>query len=146
MESKLEELKGLTKSLGIRDRELHLFQQFLELLPIGVHVLDSNHNTYYFNRKATEIMGKGIDPAHPADKLSDIYDVYVAGTDEKYPFEKYPVYMSLEGVTTQVRDMEIRRPDGKCYKISVRATPIFGVNGDVEYALSTFYIINEGCE
>lgn len=140
MESKLTELKELTKVLSMRDRELHLFKHFIDILPIGVCILDSNSKLYYFNRKATEILGCGVEVSNEVST----HKVYIKDTIQEYPCEKYPIYVSLiDGTPSCANNMEVEPPSGNKYTISMRATPIFDTNGNVEYSLATFYIINE---
>ena len=60
-------------------------EQFLEAMPIGVFVARSNGEPYYANREAERLLGRGILPGVAADRLAEVYGVYVAGTDDPYP-------------------------------------------------------------
>lgn len=61
--------------------------QFLEAVPVGIGVVDATGRPYYFNQQAIQLLGKGIDPTVTPDRLAEVYQVYLAGTNQKYPTE-----------------------------------------------------------
>jgi PAS domain-containing protein len=81
---------------AVRESERKL-AQFLEAVPVGVGVLDANGKLYFLKSKSKEIFGKGVDPDTPSERLSEAYQVYIAGTNELYPSEKLPIVRSLKG-------------------------------------------------
>ncbi len=116
--------------------------QFLEAMPIGVGVLDADGKVYYINRKAKEIFGKGIGSDIPAEQLSEIYQLYQAGTLQNYPIENLPIIRALRGETSVTDDLEVRRGD-QIIPLEIQATPIYDQNGKIVYAINTLQDIRE---
>ncbi len=110
---------------------------FLEAVPIGIYVLDGSGTPCFANRKAVEILGRGIVPGADANNLAEVYQAYVAGSDDLYPAESLPIVRALEGETSSVGNMEIVRPEGRTL-IAVTAKPVFGPEGEVRYAIAAF--------
>jgi PAS domain S-box-containing protein len=125
----------------LRTSERTLFQ-FIEAMPVGVFVLDSKGDVYYADRKAQQILGRGILPGASATHLAELYQAYIAGTDKIYPAERMPVVRALSGETSTITDMEIHRPDG-IVPLEVSAAPIYDAQGAVAYAIATFTDITE---
>ncbi len=111
--------------------------QFLDGLPIGVFALNAAGRPYYTNQSALNILGTGIAPDAPTEQLADVYNAYVSGTDELYPAERMPVVKALSGIQSRIDDMEIVRPEGRA-ALEVVATPVYGGDGSVEYAVAAF--------
>lgn len=106
-------------------------------LSTPVFVMDREGNPYYANKAAMDLLGKGIDPTATPDDLAQIYQAKLAGTDEPYPTQRMPIVRALFGESSSVDDMVIARPGGDV-RIHVDGSPIFGVNGQVEYAVACF--------
>ena len=85
-ESKIELLKRMTQELNSRDKELYLYKKFLDSLPIGIYVADSNCETYYYNEKAVDILG------NLAHKLgcdsSEKFHIYKSVSDQLYTIDQ----------------------------------------------------------
>jgi PAS domain S-box-containing protein len=116
--------------------------QFLEAASIGVFVMDADARPYYANKKAKEILGKGIVPTSNTEELSEVYQAYLAGTMQLYPTDKLPIVQALKGKVSSVDDMEIHQ-GGNIIPIEVWGTPIFDEQGNVVYAIATFQEITE---
>ncbi|MBD1834949.1 AAA family ATPase [Cyanobacteria bacterium FACHB-472] len=116
--------------------------QFLEAVPVGIAVLDAAGRPYYFNQQGIQLIGKGVDPAATPDKIPEVYQVYVAGTDQNYLTEKLPIVRALSGERTTVDDLEIHQND-KIIPVEVWGTPIFDEQGKVAYAIAAFQDITE---
>ena len=125
---------------AVREGEIKL-AQFLEAIPIGVAVLDSQGRPYYINRAGQQLLGQGVLPLNSVDELSESYHVYIAGTDTLYPYENLPIVRALRGENATADDLEIHRPDKKI-PIEASGTPIF--DGDqVAFAMAVFQDIAE---
>jgi diguanylate cyclase (GGDEF)-like protein len=138
--------------------------QFLEAMPIGVIVVDNEGKLYYANHKAQEILSKkivfslhqthklGLKKNHkkfsvtqnsPGLKesiglsLSEIFCVYLAGTQSVYPLEQFPLLKALLGQTAQVDDIELHQSN-QIIPLEMLATPIFNAQGEVHYAIAIF--------
>jgi response regulator RpfG family c-di-GMP phosphodiesterase len=70
--------------------------QFLEAMPVGVGVLDADGKLYYINQRARELFGKGVVPDTTSDQLSEVYQVYKAGTNQEYPPLDLPIRAGVE--------------------------------------------------
>ena len=125
---------------AVREGEIKL-AQFLEAIPIGVAVLDSQGRPYYINRAGQQLLGQGVLPLNSVEDLSESYQVYIAGTDTLYPYENLPIVRALRGKNATADDMEIHRPDKKV-PIEAWGTPIFDA-GKVAFAMAVFQDVAE---
>ena len=116
--------------------------QFLEAMPIGVGVLDADGKPYYVNRKAKEIFGKGVVTDTSSEQLSEVYHVYQAGTNQKYPTEHFPIVRALKGESATADDAEVHQGD-KIIPLEIFATPIYDQQGNIVYAINTLQDITE---
>ncbi|MGL4378288.1 MAG: adenylate/guanylate cyclase domain-containing protein [Microcoleaceae cyanobacterium] len=117
-------------------------RQFLEALPVGIAVLDSKGEMTYTNERAQELLGKGFVPNASAEILPEVYQAYLAGTNELYPVEKQPILRALKGEISTVDDMEIHRDD-RVVPLEVWGTPIFDEQGNLSHAIAAFQDITE---
>ena len=117
-------------------------EKFLETLPVGVFVVDADGKPFYTNQTAQNIFGKGIIAETTPEKIPEIYQLYLAGTEEFYPYEKQPIFKALKGENARVDNMEIRQGE-KIIPVEVSASPIFDDSGKLIYAIATFQDITE---
>ncbi|MEB3182218.1 MAG: adenylate/guanylate cyclase domain-containing protein [Nostocaceae cyanobacterium] len=117
-------------------------QQFLEAIPIGVAVVDSQGKTDYINQTAKEILDQSIDFGITIEQISQVYPVYKAGTSENYPVHESPIIRALHGENVKVDDIEIHKPE-KIIPLEISATPIYDSEGNIVYALKTIQDITE---
>ncbi|MEH2320033.1 AAA family ATPase [Nostoc sp.] len=125
----------------LRANESHL-TQFLEAIPVGIGIVDAVGTPYYFNQRAIQLLGKGIDPSVTLDQISKVYQIYLAGTDQKYPTEKLPVMRALRGEHTRIDDSEIRR-NNATIPVEAWGTPVFDEQGNVAYSITAIQDITE---
>lgn len=116
--------------------------QFLEAMPVGVGAVDPQGKPQYVNRMAKELLGQGVTPNATAEEISEVYQLYRAGTDEIYPAEELPVVRALHGETTNLDDIEIHQGE-KIIPIESRGTPIYDEKGNILYAIVAFQDITE---
>ena len=116
--------------------------QFLEAIPVGIGIIDAAGRPYYANQRGIQIMGKGIDPAVPPDRITEFYQFYVAGTQQIYPTEQIPIIRALSGERTTIDDVDIHQPN-KIIPVEVWGTPVFDERGNVVYAIAAFQDITE---
>jgi PAS domain S-box-containing protein len=109
---------------------------FLEGIPVGIFIVRPGGRPYYANREAVRLLGRGVLPSASAEDLADAYDVWVRGTEERYPTERLAVVAALAGRVTDHDDAEIRHPDGTVVPFQIWGTPVTGPDGSVEYAIA----------
>jgi PAS domain-containing protein len=142
MPTTLTVLRNLTEQLSLRDKELHLMKKLMDLLPIGVYVVNAEGESVYTNDMISQILGRSIDLEACADQLIQSNTLYLAGTEELYPAEKCPIMNALKGTSGCVDDIELVNGDGRV-RVAIKAIPVYGESGSITHALSTFYIIKE---
>ncbi|MEH1868925.1 MAG: AAA family ATPase [Nostoc sp.] len=116
--------------------------QFLEAIPVGIGIIDAMGRPYYVNQRGIELMGKGVDPAATPEQLSEVYQFYVTGTDQIYPFERLPIIRALSGERTRIDDVDIHQ-NNAIIPVEGWGTPIFDEQGNVAYAIIAFQDITE---
>lgn len=116
-------------------------KKFLEAVPVGVAVIDATGKPYYRNHRAQQILD-AEDVSSSVEELTQTYQIYIAGTNELYPYDKLPGIRALKGETAKADDLEIHR-DGKIIPIESWGTPIFDNKGNIIYAIIAFQDITE---
>lgn len=126
---------------ALRQSERRLFQ-FLEKLPVGIIVTDTDGKPYYANHAASEIIGDPTDLVTKTD-FSDYFDkFYIRGTSKKYPSNKLPIMCALKGERLRVDDVAIHSDD-RVIPLDVWGSPIFDENGNVAYAIAVFMDVSD---
>ena len=116
--------------------------QFLEAMPVGVAVIDGSGRPQYANQKAIELLGKGVIPSIKTEEIPEVYQVYLAGTNQIAPVEKLPIIRALTGETTTADDLEIHQGE-RIIPIESWGTPIYDERGNIVYAIVAFADISE---
>ncbi|MGG6239412.1 AAA family ATPase [Nodosilinea sp. AN01ver1] len=116
--------------------------QFLEAIPVGIAILDATGHPYYVNQQGIELLGKGVDPAATPEQLSEVYQLYVTGTDQIYPSERLPIIRALSGERTRTDDADIHQ-NNAIIPAEAWGTPVFDEQGNVVYAIAAFQDITE---
>ncbi|MGF1490189.1 MAG: AAA family ATPase [Prochloraceae cyanobacterium] len=97
------------KALSEKEKQL---SDFLEAIPVGVFIINSEEKTYYLNQTAKKILGKRVETV-PFEDLTKFYNAYDSTQNILYPKDKSPIRRALEGAESYISDMEIRRRDLK---------------------------------
>ncbi len=141
-----QELAQLNLDRAVLSAKLHdnenRLMQFLEAMPVGVGVLNADGKVYYINKKAKEIFRKGVVSDISAEQLSDVYQLYQAGTLEHCPVENLRIMQALMGETSVADDLEVRHGN-KVIRLEIQGTPIYGERGNLVYVINTFQDITE---
>lgn len=141
-----QELARLNGEQAILIAKLHdnenRLMQFLEAMPVGVGVLNAEGKVYYINKKAKEIFDKKVVSDIPAEQLSEVYQLYPAGTLEHCPVENLPIMRALRGETSVADDLEVRHGN-KVIPLEIHATPIYDKHDQIVYAINTLQDITE---
>jgi len=139
LEAKNAEMQVLNEALSESQSRL---TQFLEAMPVGVFIVDAQGKPYYTNKIAQEILGQGAVTEVAPEQLSGVYQAYLAGTNQLYPSDRLPIVRALQGESTRIDDMEIRRHD-KIIPIEVLGKPIDDESGNLAFAIATFFDIRQ---
>ena len=115
--------------------------QFLEAVPVGVGVVNMLGRPCYVNQQAIELIGEIVPSATP-EQYAEVYQLYLAGTDQPYPIENLPVMRALSGERTRTDDIEIHR-DNRRIPVETLGTPVFDEQGNIIYAVVAFQDITE---
>ena len=116
--------------------------QLLESVPIGVATLDENSRLTYVNPAGQRLFPlEAVAGAAHAD-FPEIYQIYLAGTHDLFPFDQLPGIRALKGefVTNQL--LEVHRQD-EVILLEVQAAPILDDRGQVIHAITVFQDISE---
>ncbi|MBD2560177.1 MULTISPECIES: ATP-binding protein [Nostoc] len=76
------------------------------------------------------------------EQLSEVYQAYLAGTDQLYPSDRLPILRALLGESARIDDMEIRYCN-TIIPIEVLAKPIYDESGNIAFAIATFFDITQ---
>ncbi|MDJ0718979.1 MAG: AAA-like domain-containing protein [Prochloraceae cyanobacterium] len=115
--------------------------QFLEAVPVGIAVQDAAGKLYYVNQRAKDLLGKGVVPEATADRFTEIYQLYLAGTERLYPPENFPSMRALKRESATADDIEIHQAN-KIIPLEAWGTPIFDDKGQIAYAIAAFQDIS----
>nr|WP_322715029.1 PAS domain-containing protein [Nostoc sp. ChiSLP03a]MDZ8216323.1 PAS domain-containing protein [Nostoc sp. ChiSLP03a] len=148
--TQLLQLLSTQAAIAIENAKLYLelqtseskMAQFLEAIPIGIGVVDAAGRPYYFNQQATQLLGKSVISSATPDQLAEIYQVYLAGTNQNCSSEMMPVVRALKGERTRTDDLEIHQGE-TIIPIEACGTPVFDEQGNVVYAIVAFQDITE---
>lgn len=102
----------------------------------------ASNKSYYAKHLAQQVLGEYGKSDGDISKLSEIYHVYLAGTNQLYPVNRLPIVRALRGEQTTVDDMEIHQANTRI-PLEVWATPIFDENHEVLYAIEVFQDISQ---
>lgn len=141
MKQALKQQHLVEQALALRESEKRL-TQFIEAVPVGVLVVDAKGKPLFVNQTAQKILGSSILPEANIDRLSEVYQIYLAGTQELYPQEKLPVARAFKGEIVTVSDLEIHQGN-KIIPLEVSASPIFNERREIIYAIAAFKDITE---
>lgn len=146
VEERTAELSQAVRKIGKLYDELRESEsraaQFLDAVPVGIIVVNPSGTPHYANRRAQQIVGKGVVQNIGVGELAKTYQVYLAGTSQLYPTDQLPAVRALRGERVAIEDAEIRLP-GRTIPVESWATPIFDEKGNVAYAIVAFQEIAE---
>ncbi|MBW4430471.1 MAG: AAA family ATPase [Pelatocladus maniniholoensis HA4357-MV3] len=126
----------------VKERESRL-TAFIDAMPIGVTVHDSTGQVTYANRATYQLTDKAdLLTELPPEQISEIHQVYKAGTSQLYPTDQLPIFRSLAGETVTVDDMEVRLSN-RTILVQVSSTPVFDETGKIAHAITACQDITE---
>ena len=102
-------------------------------MPVGVAVLDAHEKLHYLNQRGKELFGKKVLQEASVSQLSEIYQLYRAGTKQIYPIRAL-----LNGERTSTDDIEIYRQESPAISVEAWSTPIYNAQGQVQLSVIAF--------
>ncbi|MFK5969034.1 MAG: two-component regulator propeller domain-containing protein [Candidatus Marithrix sp.] len=142
IQTHLHILQLKTEALRVAIENKNKLKQLLESLPIAVGVLNKDGNPYYINKKAKQLLGKGVFPKIKIEDIAKVYQLYLAGTDQLYPTNELAIVQAFKGNSVKINNVEIHHQD-KTIPLEAFGTPIFDDNGNITCAISVFQDITE---
>ncbi len=126
------------------ENEHSTLRAIVENIPAGVFVAEvPSGKPLLTNKRAEEMLGRGISPDVETDGLAEVYAVYRYGTDQLYPQAEMPLVRGMSGDISSVDDMEIRRPDGRNILVQVFGSPIVDASGQIIASVAIFQDVTE---
>ncbi|MFB2771301.1 diguanylate cyclase domain-containing protein [Pelatocladus sp. BLCC-F211] len=125
-------MKALSTILLVAESRLY---QLLEVLPLGVAVIEKDGNYSYINQTGQKLLGAGQIINLPSEHIASAYQIYRAGTKQLYPSEQLPSVQALAGKAADADDLEIYR-QGKAIALQMKVIPVFDDRGEVAYAIA----------
>jgi hemerythrin-like metal-binding protein len=116
--------------------------RFMEAVPIGVFVLDAKGKVEFCNQHALQILGKKPVSDMIVEQLSEVYQLYVMGTEQLYPISNLPSVRAFQAESSNVDDIEIRQLN-KVIPIEVWGVPIYDKKGHITHTITTFQDITD---
>ncbi|HON52910.1 MAG TPA: PAS domain S-box protein, partial [Bacteroidales bacterium] len=143
----LAQCKNITESKRIQqenDYRRQVLDTLMDNLPIGVFMVEAHTGKPIFaNNKACELLGRGILPDANEYNISEVYQAFVLGTNQKYPIEKMPIIRAMHGEKSHVDDMIVYRPNGDYSILEIFGAPVYNDSGTVIASLVSFFDISE---
>nr|WP_161575407.1 two-component regulator propeller domain-containing protein [Beggiatoa leptomitoformis] len=130
------------RTLQQKQSEIDRITRFLEVIPVGVSMVDKQGKLIYHNHCARILLAREPLNGVTLEGLQAHYGLYLAGTQQHYPYEQLPLVKALQGETSNIDDMEIRY-NGKTVALEVWGNPIFDEQGQLLYALNTIQDITK---
>ncbi len=128
------------------DFEYHtpLMNTLLDNLQVGVFMVEApTGKPLLANKRATELLGRGIMNGADKSNLADVYKAYKYGTDDFYPKEEMPIVKGLSGEYHHIDDMEVVQPDGTRLLLEVHGSPVKDNQDQIIGSLVSFIDITE---
>ncbi len=125
---------------SLRESESRL-KQFLNAIPVGIFIVDTQGKPYYINLAGEQLLSQGILESD-AENLRKSYRICLAGTEQIYPAERDPILNALQGKSVTVDDIEIIQIN-EAIPLQISGTPIYDEQGNIIYAMCAFQNITE---
>jgi PAS domain S-box-containing protein len=147
-ELRLQELAPTQAPRGHEDAATfdpqHLMGALLDNLDVGVFMVEApSGKPLLVNRRAIELLGRGIIDGADKDNLATSYNAYQIGTQNHYPEDRMPVVLGMQGQRTTVDDMVVVTPSGERVFLEVFGSPVRDQKGKIVASLASFSDITQ---
>lgn len=114
-----------------------LLQAILDCVPAGIFVVQApSGKPVLVNQYSRKLLRKTEIRDVPLDQFAAEYSAYIAGTDQLYPENQFPIVRGMQGVSSQVDDIELRFADGTKSIIQVNGAPIYDASGKISMSVA----------
>jgi|GEM_PF-875832 len=120
-------------------------QRFFTLLsnvPVGISIFDASGKLVLMNQAGETILGRKANSDLSLEQMPEVFQVYVAGTDQLYPTDRLPAVLSLQGFSRLITDVEIAA-HGRRIPLEVSTIPVYDEQGQIAYAINVFEDVTE---
>ena len=133
--------KKIEENLESQNR---LMSTILNNIQVGVFMVEAaSGRPLLANKRAMELLGRGIMNGADQSTLAEEYQAYKAGTDALYPRDEMPIVRGLKGESHSVDDMIVFQPDGKKVHLQVFGSPVKDKTGKVTASIASFSDITD---
>jgi len=116
----------------------------LENLQVGVFMVEApSGKPLLANRRAKELLGRGILNTADKSNLSEGYQAFKSGTGEFYPEGQMPIVRGLKGENSSADDMTVVQPDGKQIDLEIFGSPVKDKEGKMIASMVSFSDITD---
>jgi signal transduction histidine kinase/CheY-like chemotaxis protein len=106
-----------------------LLDTLLANLPVGVYMVEApSGKPLIANAKALELLGRGVLPDSSNENITEVYEAYKYGTNERYPVDEMPIVRGMYGEVTSVDDFLVIRPNGTSKLLEISGTPVLNAD------------------
>jgi PAS domain S-box-containing protein len=117
--------------------------QILDAIPLSVLVVDQQHTLRYVNDIASRFLDAHGLLLKTFDAFIAQFPLYQADSEQPYPLEHLPIYLSLQnGIIEHADDIEMQLANRRV-RLEIHATPIHSASGEVESVLAAFQDITD---
>lgn len=132
---------SLSANEALQESENRL-KQFIDAIPVGVFVVNAASEITYANTAAKQVLDSDSVTTITLAELANRIPMYVAGSEQLYPAQQIPALRALQGESATITDVEIEHAQRRI-PLQVKASPVFGAAGQVEYAVVAFSDLTE---
>ena len=134
-----KEIKDRKQAEENLESQHQLMDTLLNNLQVGVFMVEApSGRPLIANRRAIELLGRGIMDSANKTNLAEIYRAYKYGTDEIFPKDELPIILGLTGKSHSVDDLEVIHPCGDRILLEVAGSPVRDSKGQVIASLVSF--------
>jgi PAS domain S-box-containing protein len=139
-----EDITERKQSEEVLESQHRLMSTLLDNLQVGVFMVEApTGKPLLANKRAKQLLGRGIMADADKTVLAEVYNAYKLGTDEPYPTDQLPIVRGLRGESHTVDDMVVVRPDNSRVLLEVFGSPVQDNQGKVMASLVSFSDVTE---
>jgi PAS domain S-box-containing protein len=136
LKNEVKERQWAEKNLESQNQ---LLSTLLDTLQVGVFMVEvPTGKPLLANRRAKELLGRGITNGAEKTTLAEVYQAYKLGTEELYPEDQMPIVRGISGEKHFIDDMFVVHPDGNRVFLEVFGSPVKDKQGTVIASLVSF--------